>query len=113
MAQAATLAGAIDLGFAVFHLGFWRLFGWPARLESSGRLNAAITPTMNIMLIYVFLAAGIGMIVAAPAWLAWGGAGFWALRALLQPLQFGLRHWVSVALFALMVLGAVLHALAA
>jgi hypothetical protein len=52
------LAAVLDLAFAAFHLGFWRLFGWPARLKGSGNLNAAITQTLNVMLTFTFVSYG-------------------------------------------------------
>jgi hypothetical protein len=63
------LAAALDLGFAAFHAAFWRLFGWPGSLRHSGRVNAAITQTLNVMLAFVFAAYG-----GALAVLAWRGA---------------------------------------
>ena len=111
-------AGLFDLGFALFHLAFWRLWAWPATLKPSGDLNAAITQTLNIVLLYLFAATGL-LLIAAPeavetsvAGRAFLGiwTGFWLLRAALQPLLFGLDHKMSRAIFALFLLGGVLHA---
>ncbi|MFJ5368804.1 hypothetical protein ACIPIA_06245, partial [Bosea sp. CER48] len=55
-------AGLLDLGFALFHAAFWRLFGWPRRLAASGGLNMAITQTLNAMLGFVFLAYGTALV---------------------------------------------------
>ena len=40
------LASLFDIGFGLFHLAFWRLFGWPATLVGSGKINAAVTQTL-------------------------------------------------------------------
>lgn len=112
--SSATLAGAIDIGFAVFHMLFWWLFRWPERLEASGRANAAITQTLNCVLIYVFVVYGSALLLAGSAdgdrslMLPASGAGFWALRTLLQPLLFPMRNWPSivVTLSFLIALGA-------
>ena len=68
-------AGLFDVAIVVFHVLFWRLFRWPESLAGSGRLNSAITQTLNVMLTYVFA-------VYAAA-LLWQGSG--AGPALLLP----------------------------
>ena len=114
----ALAAGLIDIGFAIFHASFWKLFGWPERLEASGPVNAAITQTLNAVLIYVFVIYGsvlLGFALGgrpAPHVLAMGGAGFWALRALLQPFQFSMKAWPSVAMLMVFIIAAIAHGLA-
>ena len=116
---ATILAGSIDLAFAVFHLLFWRLFGWPESLDASGAVNRAITQTMNVMLIYLFAAYGAGLI-----WLAWqpsgfaalyaaAGAGALLLRTGLQVLWFPMRRQASLVVTPVFVLAAALHGVAA
>ena len=88
------IAGSLVLGFVLFHLAFWRLFGWPARLQASGTINSAITQTLNWMLIYAGTVYGSSLIwlalsgQAVSPLLAGAGAGFWALRLVLQPSYF-------------------------
>jgi hypothetical protein len=112
------IAGMIDIGFAIFHAMFWKLLGWPERLEPSGSINAAITQTLNAVLIYVFVIYGsvlIGFAMAdrlAPNALTAAGAGFWALRAALQPLQFSMRTKPSIVLMAAFIIAAIVHGLA-
>ncbi|MGY4398698.1 hypothetical protein ACVWZA_003906 [Sphingomonas sp. UYAg733] len=118
MAQAMlSIAILYDVGFAVFHLLFWRLFVWPTKLEPSGRLNTAITQTLNVMLIYVF-AAYAGTLFALPAGderaiALFLGAGFWALRAAVQPLLFSTRGKTGAMMTGLFAIGAITHTLAA
>ena len=111
-------SGLYDLGFAVFHLTFWRLFRWPRSLESSGVLNTAVTQTLNIVLTYVFIVAGAAFVVGAvqdrsPTVLAIAGAGFWALRAALQPILFDMDAHKSKPMTLIFVIGVVLHGIAA
>ncbi len=106
------LCGALSLLVAVFHLLFWRLFGWPERLKGSGHINAAITQVMNIMLIYVFVAYGVALLWLGPqasALLLVAGAGFIVTRLALQPLMFGLEHAGSMALMAAGLAGLAAH----
>jgi hypothetical protein len=111
-------AGLIDLGFALFHALFWRLFGWPERLQPSGGLNTAITQTLNAMLGFVFLAYGAallwqGWIGATAMALPLAGALFWILRLVLQFLWFDIRPLASRAIAAVFALAALVHLLAA
>ena len=49
------LCGVHSLGFAVFHLAFWKLFDWPAALGQTNVATRAVTQILNLRLIYVFL----------------------------------------------------------
>ncbi|RQS31077.1 hypothetical protein DIE03_14755 [Burkholderia sp. Bp8992] len=107
-----SLSAVYDLGFALFHLTFWRWFRWPESLEKSGRLNQGITQTLNVMLSYVFVVYAVSLVSAAVQIqrpLALAGSGFWLLRAVVQPVLFARTRlsWIMVAVFAL---GAGLHA---
>jgi hypothetical protein len=110
-------AGLLDLGFALFHAAFWRLFGWPERLEPSGRLNTAITQTLNAMLGFVFLAYGAALIwqsgqADVHPLLPLAGAAFWGLRLALQLAWFDLKPWPSKLIAALFAVTAAAHLLA-
>lgn len=111
-------AGLLDLGFALFHAAFWRLFGWPEKLERSGSLNTAITQTLNVMLGFIFLAYGAALLwqseqASAQPLLPLAGAGFWSLRLVLQFIWFDLRPWPSRLIAAIFALTALVHLLAA
>ena len=109
------LAGFGDLIGAAFHAAFWRLFRWPETLAGSGRLNAAVTQVMNIMLIYTFAALGLALLwlrEAAPPALLLAAVGFGALRLALQGPFFGYGSRASRG-FALALLAITLLHLAA
>jgi hypothetical protein len=112
---AVFIAGLIDLGFAVFHATFWHLFGWSEKLKASGRLDAAITPTLNALLIYVFTMYGsvlIGFALSGhpvPSILALAGAGFWTMRTLLQPVFFRIWSPPFIILTFVFAIAAVAH----
>ena len=120
MTPSLLLASALYcLALAVFHLMFWRLFHWPASLAGSGRLNAGVTQTLNLM-----LSLGVAMYGAALAFgalhpdrVSWtlpaAGALFLAVRTVVQPCQFSMRKIPSQAITVVFVAGAIVHAAAA
>lgn len=105
-------AGLFDLAIALFHILFWRLFRWPESLAGSGRLNTAITQTLNIMLTYVFVVYGITVLMqgtqASPALLL-PGAGFGVIRIFLQFYLFGVRGAASKIFTTAAAIGTLLH----
>lgn len=113
---ALLLAAALyNFAFAIFHMMFWRLLHWPASLTSSGRLNSAVTQTLNIVLTYTFLATAAAMIFLwskdeSATLLLIAGTGFWTLRAVLQPWLFARSTPLSNAMTTIFVTGAILHA---
>ncbi len=115
-----TAAALFNGGFGVFHVLFWRIFGWPRTLQSSGPVNAGITQVLNLCLTFVFFAMAIGLGLSArneahlPATepLLATAAAFWLFRAALQPVYFGLKHPASIILFAIFLAGAAIHAAA-
>ena len=90
------------------------MFRWPEAILPSGPVNVAITQTLNVMLAYCFLIYGAWQIWAAasgtqPHCLSLlAGAGFWLLRAVLQPALFG-RSGTSVMFTFIFTLGLALH----
>ena len=109
-----TQASAIfDLAFGLFHLAFWRMFGWPRSLAPAGRVNRAVTQALNIMLAYVFFLYGIALFLAPSFPLLCAGAGFWLLRLLIQPILFGPNSRLGLVFMVLFAAGATLHIAAA
>jgi hypothetical protein len=111
-------AGIFDLLLALFHVAFWRLFGWKKRLASLDSVNRSLMPVMNIALIVFFVVDGLALCLY-PAqviqtelgrFLLSGMTLFWIVRAAVQQPYFGLRHPASIALQIVFVLGAGLHA---
>jgi Na+-transporting NADH:ubiquinone oxidoreductase subunit NqrD len=110
-------AGVFNLALAAFHLSFWRLFNWPRSLAESGDVNRSVTQILNLAVTYLF---GLSALVCFmfPAELASSALGrfwlvamasFWLARALIQPSFFGLRHTLSLTLFGLFIVGAIVH----
>ena len=113
------LCGAHSLGFALFHLAFWKLFDWPQALRRTNTATRAVVQILNLRLIYVFFG------VAALCFflphdlldtrlghaLLVGMSLFWVGRAIEQFVFLRVNHPLVHALTALFVVGAVLFAL--
>jgi hypothetical protein len=108
-----------SFGFAVFHLAFWKLFGWKRELARIGLPTRAIVQILNLRLVYVFLGVGVACLLF-PAELRgtqlgrallWFMVLFWAGRTIEQFVFLRINRPLVHALTALFVLGAVLFAL--
>ncbi len=112
------LGGLHSLGFAVFHLAFWKLFGWTRGLATLHPANRAILQILNLRLVYVFL--GMGAIsLAFTADLVHTRLGiallcfmalFWVGRTIEQFVFLRINDWRVHLLTGLFVLGTALHA---
>lgn len=49
------LGGFYCLAFAVFHLAFWKIFGWKKELPKLAPVNRGVMQVLNLRLTYVFL----------------------------------------------------------
>lgn len=113
------IAGLFNLAFAAFHLGFWKIFRWRDELPKLSFANRGILPILNLCLTYVFIVMGAACLLfgddltKAPLgrFVLGSFALFWALRAIYQPVFFGLKHPLSIGLFVAFVLGTAIHLL--
>lgn len=112
------LGGVHSLGFAAFHLAFWKLFDWKRDLARNSPANRAIMQILNLRLVYVFLGMGAlglafgGELAATPLGRALLGfiALFWVGRGVEQCVFLRIHDWRVHLLSALFALGAALHA---
>ncbi|MBN2118677.1 MAG: hypothetical protein JW730_19040 [Anaerolineales bacterium] len=114
------VGGIYNLGFAVFHLFFWKLFRWEEDLASLTHINRAVMQILNLCLTFVFLLFGYLSLFHTQELLA-GGLGkailigvaiFWFLRMIEQVIFFGLRNKVSVVFTIIFLFGSLLYILA-
>ena len=113
--------GLHSAAFALFHLGFWRLFDWPRTLQATTRPNRAILQIANAQLVWVF--AGVALLCfAMPGELATtplgravlaGVAVFWALRLVLQFVWLRVPHPLVHGLSVAFAVGAAMFTTAA
>ncbi len=114
------LCAAHSFGFALFHLAFWQLFGWPRTLQATTLPNRAILQIANVQLVWVFTGIGLlcllfpGELAGTPLGraLLGGMAAFWLVRLAGQFVWLRLHHPLVHALSALFAIGALLFAAA-
>jgi hypothetical protein len=113
--------GVYDLGFAIFHLTFWKVFRWKKDLANVSRLNSGIFQIINLCLTFIFflmayvsffhindlLTTGLGMALLI------GFALFWLLRMVEQIIFFTLRKRTSVMFTIVFLLGCLIYVAAA
>lgn len=107
-----------NLGFAIFHLLFWKIFHWKQDLAHLKFVNRNIMQILNLRLTYVFLMmAFVTFVFQAEMTTRLGLALlaafsiFWFMRAVEQIIFFGLRNWISNSLTVIFLIGGVLHLL--
>ncbi|MBO9664764.1 hypothetical protein [Dokdonella sp.] len=113
------LCGAHSLGFALFHLAFWKLFDWPQALRRTNTATRAVVQILNLRLTYVFF--GVAALCFFLPYdlldtrlghaLLVGMSLFWVGRAIEQFVFLRVNHPLVHALTALFVVGAILFAL--
>ena len=111
------LGGFYNLGFAIFHLMFWRLFRWKRDLSSLTFINRSVMQILNLCLTFVFLLmAYISFFNTSELiqtnlgkTLLVGFSLFWFLRMIEQIIFFGIRNLISIALTLVFLFGCVIY----
>ncbi|MGV8940376.1 MAG: hypothetical protein ACOH1P_02420 [Lysobacter sp.] len=113
------LCGIHSVGFAVFHMAFWRLFRWRESLATATTADRAIVQILNLRLIHVFLGVAVLCFFfteeldgsALGRALLAGMSLFWVGRTIEQFVFLRINRPMVHVLTLLFVLGAVLFAL--
>jgi len=111
------IGGFYNLGFAIFHLMFWRLFRWKRDLSSLTFINRSVMQILNLCLTFVFLLmAYISFFNTSELIqtnlgkaLLVGFSLFWFLRMIEQIIFFGIRNLISIALTLVFLFGCVIY----
>ena len=111
------IGGVYNLGFAIFHLMFWRLFRWKRDLSSLTFINRSVMQILNLCLTFVFLLmAYISFFNTSELiqtnlgkTLLVGFSLFWFLRMIEQIIFFGIRNLISIALTLVFLFGCVIY----
>ncbi|MCD4777315.1 MAG: hypothetical protein K8S15_14865 [Candidatus Aegiribacteria sp.] len=101
-----TIGAIYSIGFAIFHVMFWKIFKWKTNLRSITRINRGIMQVLNLRLIYVFLFFAYVSFFQQKALLSTPLGEivlifisiFWLMRATEQLIFFDRKNSVSIAL---------------
>jgi len=113
------LGGLHSLGFAIFHMFFWKLFKWDTDLEKISKPNRAIMQIANLRLIYIFLffsficfffTQDLYTTRIGKAFLL-GSSLFWIGRTIEQYIFLKINHYLIHILTFLFITGAILFIL--
>ena len=114
-----TIGGIYNLGFAIFHLLFWKIFKWKKDLASLTHVNRSVMQILNLRLIYVFLVMAYVSFVfqmdltttKLGQTLLMAFSLFWFMRTIEQVIFFGVKNRISFILTVLFFIGGVLYLL--
>ena len=113
------IGGFFGLGFFIFHIFFWKLFEWKKDLRSLNSINRGVMQVLNLCLMICFLIFAYVSIFHTDELLTtslgnsilFGIASLWFLRAIMQPLFFGMKNSISKIFFVIFLIGAGIYAI--
>jgi len=111
--------GLFNLGFAVFHLMFWRLFHWKEDLASLTFVNRSVMQILNLCLTFMFLVMAFVSVFHQSEMistklgnmLSIAFSLFWFLRMIEQIIFFGIKNKVSIVFTLVFLVGSVIYLL--
>ena len=113
------MCGLHSLLFALFHVGFWKIFKWNKELKKLDVINSGVMQILNVQIIYYFLFVAF-ICMAFPVELQGTKLGnafllscslFWAIRTVQQFIFFKANNYATYILTAFFIAGIVLFAL--
>lgn len=111
------IGGIYNLGLAIFHILFWKIFNWKKELRLLNSVNRSTIQVLNIFLIAVFLIFGYISIfhtnelssTSLGITLLFSFSLFWFFRAFAQIYFYGLKNRISFILFMVFILGGLIY----
>ena len=105
------------IGFAIFHLFFWRLFHWKKDLASLAIINRSVMQILNLHITFVFIivayismfyssemvSTNLGKVIIASISI------FWFIRFIDQIFFFGLKKRLSIILTIFFFVGCIIY----
>ena len=113
------LCGLYNIGFAIFHIGFWKIFHWDSELKKLSFANKGIMQILNVQMIYYWLFVAIACFAFPTELLTTkfgnffliGNSIFWLLRTIQQFIFLRANHIAIHILTFIFMIGALLFAL--
>ena len=116
MKKLITIGGIYHILFAIFHVGFWKIFNWGTELEKINFNNKWVMQILNVHIIYYLIFTAIICFgfkkellnTKIGKWFLIGTAGFWIIRAMEQFVFWKLNSVSTIIMVLLFLLGAAL-----
>ena len=113
------LCGLYNIGFAIFHIAFWKIFHWDNELKKLSFANKGIMQILNVQMIYYWLFVAIACFAFPTELLTTkfgiffliGNSIFWLLRTIQQFIFLRANHIAIHILTFIFMIGALLFAL--
>ena len=113
------LCGLYNIGFAIFHIGFWKIFHWDSELKKLSFANKGIMQILNVQMIYYWVFVAIACFAFPTELLTTkfgnffliGNSIFWLLRTIQQFIFLRANHIAIHILTFIFMIGALLFAL--
>jgi len=118
MATVIFLCGLYSLAFAVFHIGFWKIFKWNGELRKLSFANKGIMQILNVQIIYYFLFVAFvcfyfptELLASKPGNIFASSSLFWFIRTIQQFVFLRTNHYKVHILTIIFVIGTILFML--
>jgi hypothetical protein len=113
------LCGIYNIGFAIFHISFWKIFQWDTELKKISFANSGIMQILNVQIIFYFLFVAVVCFVFPTELLTTkfgnyflGAASlFWFIRTIQQFIFLRANNYKIHILTIIFLAGVVLFAL--
>ena len=113
------MCGVYNIGFALFHIGFWKIFHWNTELKKISFANKAIMQILNIQIIYYFFFTAVICFVFSTElvttkfgnWFLAATSLFWLIRTLQQFIFLRANHYKIHLLTFIFLIGTILFCL--
>ena len=112
------LCGLYNIGFAIFHLSFWKIFKWNSDLKKLSFVNKAVMQIMNIQIVYYFIFVAFICFSFSTELLTTkfgniflvGNSVFWLIRTIQQIIFLRANHFKIHILTFIFIIGTILFA---
>lgn len=111
--------GLYNIGFALFHISFWKIFHWDSDLKKLSFANKAVIQILNIQIIYYFIFVAficlcypIELLTTKFGCIFLGGTSlFWFIRTIQQFIYLRVNNYKIHVLTFIFAIGTLLFAL--
>ncbi len=113
------ICGLYNIGFAIFHISFWKIFNWDSELKKLSFANKTVMQLLNVQIIYYFIFVAIICFVFPTELITTkfgnsslsGASIFWLIRTIQQFNFLRANHYKIHFFTFIFLIGTILFAL--